>query len=118
MMKIPCLTVSVLRDSRLGDCTNNGISSRFDSLLIACPDGPQSFDADELLPLNFCVMERRNLGFTEHVRIVPAAVNERGEVVKRPGWWMFGGNVARSGDSRFFDLSGIRYPLDIHDRRE
>ena len=117
-MKINCLSVSVLRDGWPGDCTNGGISSRFRELLVACPDGPQSFDADELIPLNFCAMERRNLGFTEHVRIVPATVNERGEVVKRPGWWMFGGNVARTSDSRFFDLSGTRYPLDIHDRRE
>ena len=117
-MKINCLTVKVLRDSITGDCTNHGVSSRFNELLIACPDGPQSFDADELLPLNFCMMDFRSLGFADHVRIVPATVNERGEVVQRPGWWMFGGNVARASDSRFFELSGVRYPLDIHDRRE
>lgn len=116
-MKINCLSVEVLRD-RFGDCTNGGISSRFNELLVACPDGPQSFDADKLLPLNFCVMEFRHLGFTDHVRIVPATVNERGEIVKRPGWWMFGGNVARTSDSRFFELSGVHYALDIHDRQE
>lgn len=118
MNKINYLTVGVLRDSYLGDCTNRGISSQFNTLALACPDGPSSFDADEILPLNFCMMDFRDLGFTHHVRIVPATVNERGEVVKRPGWWMFGGNVARSDDSRFFEFAGVRYPLDIHDRRE
>lgn len=118
MNKINYLTVDVLRSERLGDCTNGGISSHFRTLAVACPDGSQSFDADKVLPLNFCVMEFRNLGFIDHMRIVPATVNERGQIEKRPGWWMFGGNVARTSDSRFFELSGVRYPLDIHDRRE
>ena len=117
-MKINCLSVSVLRSARYGDCTYGGISSRFDELLIACPDGPRTFDADEIMPLNFCMVERRDLGFTKIVNVVPATVNERGEIVKRPGWWMCGGNVARTSDSRFYELSGVNYPLDIHDRRE
>lgn len=111
-MKINCLPVSVYREKRLGDCTNGGVSSVFDELLVACPDGPRSFDAETVLPLNFCMVQGRDLGFTEHVRIVPAMVDPRG------GWWSFGGNVARTSDSRFFELTGIHYPLDIHDRRE
>jgi hypothetical protein len=117
MNKINYLDVDVYRFP-MGDCSNGGISSRFGELAVACPYGPHSFDADEVLPLNFCVIERRELGFTDHVRIVPATVDERGVIVKRPGWWMFGGNVARTSDSRFYELSGVHYALDIHDRQE
>lgn len=116
-MKINYLNVDVYRHPEF-DCTNNGISSRFTTLALACPDGPWSFDADKETPLNFCMIERRNLGFASHVAIYPAAVGNDGKIVKRPGWWMFGGNIAHASDSRFSDMSGHYYPLCIHDRRE
>lgn len=119
-MKVNCLSLNVYRAARRGDCTNGGISSQFNELLIACPTGPRSFDADKELPLNFCMVQRRRTwGDHEHVRIIPAAVNERGEIVPRGSfWWMFGGNIASTSDSRFHELTGIDYALDIHDRRE
>ena len=117
MNKINYLNVSVYRFP-LGDCTNRGVSSMFDQLAIACPDGPHSFDADVSIPVNFCAIEKRDLGFTKMVDVVPATVDDEGRIVKRPGWWMFGGNIARTSDSRFFETSGVNYALDIHDRRE
>lgn len=115
MNKIRCLAINVYRSAALGDCTNRGISSRFDTLLLACPDGPITFDADAETPLNFCMLERR-LGYTD---IVPAAVNERGEIVPRgPYWWSCGGNIASTSDSRLSALAGHYYPIKIHDRRE
>lgn len=117
MNKIHTLSVDVLR-SPLGDCTNGGVSSRWRSLAVYCPDGPSSFDADRETPLNFCMVEKRYLLGTVHARIVPAMVNEHGNVVPRPRWWMKGGNVGNTSDSRFHELSGVYYPLDIHDRCE
>lgn len=118
-MKINCLPIEVYKNGRFGDCTNNGISSRFSTLLLACPDGHITFDSDKELPLNFCMIERRRLfGNEEHQSIIPATVDETGKVVARPGWWMFGGNIASTSDSRFTRLKGHYYPLDIHDRQE
>ena len=118
-MKIRCLNVNVYRSSRLGDCTNGGVSKYFDQLLVACPTGNVAFDSDREIPLNFCMIERRRLfGDEESVRIVPATINEDGNVVKRPGWWMYGGNLAETSDSRFSEMAGHYYPLKIHDRQE
>ncbi|MBR3740611.1 MAG: hypothetical protein IKN04_09160 [Clostridia bacterium] len=121
-MKIRVIPVSVYRFP-LGDCTNNGVSKFFDKLLIACPDGPDSFDSDVCTPVNFCMIERRRLHHvfnpssdSEYLTVVPAAVNDQGQTVKRPGWWMNGGNIAATSDSRFRNMSD--YPLCIHDRRE
>ena len=117
-MKIRYLDVDVYR-RHSGDCTNGGVSSYFNQLLVACPNGPWTFDSDREIPLNFCMVEKRNFhDGLSNVRIVPATINESGEVVKRPGWWMYGGNIAEASDSRFSEMAGHYYPLKIHDRRE
>ena len=43
---------------------------------------------------------------------------EDGQIVPRPGWWMFGGNIADTSDSRWRELTYLGYPLHIHDRKE
>lgn len=116
-MKINTLSVNVYRFP-YGDCTNDGISGRFSDLALACPSGPDSFDSDVSVPLNFCMVERREIGRMIYLDIVPATIDENGRIVKRPGWWMYGGNIAETSDSRFHELTGISYPLKIHDRRE
>ena len=123
-MIVRCLSVNVYRNS-IGDCTNGGVSSRFDTLLVACPDGSVTFDSDVETPLNFCMVERRricsvygSMAEPVHLRIVPACVDESGQIVKRPGWWMNGGNIADTADSRFSRMNGHYYPLTIHDRQE
>ena len=115
-MMIHALSVNVYRNNTIGDCTNGGLSSRFDTILVAMPEGNHVFDPDKMIPLNLCVIERICHRDCEHVRLVPATVDESGNVVKRPGWWMFGGNIARTSDSRFYEQT--LYALDIHDRRE
>ena len=117
-MIVRCILVDVYRVSAAEDFTNNGISSRFKSLLVACPDGHIYFDSEKESPLNFCMVEKRTFFGSVHTCVVPAAVNERGEIVKRPGWWMNGGNIANTCDSRLRELKGHFYPLCIHDRRE
>ena len=121
-MNIHTLSVEVFRFP-LGDCTNRGVSSRFKSLAIACPDGPDVFDADVAIPLNFCMVERRRIsniygrGEYVYMDVVPATVDERGQIIPRPGWWMNGGNIVDTCDSRFRSMTA-GYPLRIHDRQE
>ena len=120
-MKIRTITAYVYRNPTLGDCTNHGISGKYDKLEIACPNGPFEVDSDNL-PENFCMVELRSLfGGREVIpTIYPAEVNEKGEIVKRGGkWYMMGGNFANTSDSRFSDMIGGFYgAVAIHDRYE
>lgn len=113
-MIIRYLDVDVFR-SPDGDFSNNGVSSRFRELAVACPDGIWSFDSEKELPLNFCMIEYRP--YIDHFDIVPAMV-EDGKIVKRPGGWMSGGNIAYTCDSRFHAMKGNHYPLQILDKIE
>ena len=119
MKKIRCISVSVYRDGN-GDCSNGGVSSRFRRLLVACPDGPDIFDADKAIPLNFCRVRKRHLFGRDVYDVRPAALDEDGNVVDRGGkWFMFGGNIAFTSDSRFKALcDGLYAGIQIHDRVE
>ena len=119
-MKIRTITAYVYRNNRLGDCTNHGISGKYDTLMIACPDGPDTVDSENL-PENFCMLELRKVfGNTIIPTIYPAEVTEKGEIVKRGGkWYMMGGNFAHTSDSRFSDMAkGYYGAIAIHDRYE
>lgn len=45
-------------------------------------------------------------GQSGYIHIVPAMNTEAGQVAARPGWWMNGGNIAATSDSRLSDLTG------------
>ena len=117
-MKIRCLPFYVYRNSTIGDCTNSGVSSMFNELLVYCPTGHRSFESTEEIPLNFCMVDKKVVMGKTHYNICPACVDDNGKVVKRPYWWMNGGNIAHACDSRVRDLTGDYSPLMIHDRRE
>lgn len=121
---IHCLPVHVFRDN-MPDCTNNGISKFFDKLLVACPAGHISFDADRETPLNFCRVNVRRFRGEVLFDIRPAAVNENGSIVDRGyKWYMMGGNFGHTSDSRFDDLleclgnKSMYGAVAIHDRTE
>ena len=90
MNMVKGLTLYVYRD-RLGDCSNGGISSRYDELILV---------GEEIV--------RRRLfgGKEEYLHIEPYDNEDK--------WYSYGGNIACASDSRF----PSRYPLKIHDRRE
>ena len=56
---IKAVPVSVYRHGHT-DCTNGGVSSKYEKLLVECPDGYIDIDMDNP-PKNFCVVERRRL---------------------------------------------------------
>ena len=101
-----CLTAEVYRSS-LGDCTNNGISSYARELYILdAQKGP--FEPDDIRQ---CVyIEKREIMGQEYVDCKPAYC--------RKCWYMAGGNILYTSDSRFKQITGISYPIAIHDRYE
>ena len=110
-MKIKALPIYVYRQADGSDCTNNGISSRYDRLLCVCNDG--FIDVDESdPPENLVKVVRRELFGRVIYHLEP---------VTRPTGvgWMAGGNYASSSDSRFSELVGEMYgAVSIHDRQE
>lgn len=106
------LTTYVLRDA-LGDCTNGGVSSRSYTLELFVPHLSFAQVADYCLENDIDVNKVVKLVYRENLDYIHAE-----PIVNRGKWYMFGGNYLKSSDSRFKDLTGIRYPVPIHDRTE
>lgn len=104
------LPISVYRENRLGDCTNGGITSRYDRLLLICEEGYKEVDENNP-PENLVKIVTRFICGREYKHIEPYASVDAGCV-----GWMSGGNIAYSCDSRFSRMS--EYPLSVHDRQE
>ena len=100
------LRVGVFEEKRFGNCSNNGISSRFDSILLLCDDGPVEVDLDNP-PEELCVLVRRVL-FGREADYVRPYKNAEG------CGWMFGGDLVYASDARF----PSNHPLCLHDRDE
>ena len=93
------------------DCTNDGISSKYDTLLLACDEGFLDVDESDP-PENLVKINKRFLGGAYVYRVVP---------YNKPtgAGWMFGGNFAYTSDSRFHRMLGDVYgAIAIHDRQE
>ncbi len=102
---LPC---SVYKSKEIGDCTNNGISSKNDTLYLV--------SKDNLLPFNpkyidKCIaVTEKTFGGVTYKNGKPLSHSKR--------WYMMGGNFLHTSDSRFKEITGINYPLPIHDRNE
>lgn len=92
------------------DFSNDGITSRYDELLLVCDDGFIEVDEDNP-PENLVKIVTRHLYGGEYKHIEPVAHTDAGCV-----GWMAGGCIGYSCDGRFRRLS--QYPLPIHDRQE
>lgn len=105
------LIVYVYRTAALGgDCTSNGVTSRFDRLTLTNVSGPSEPTLDA--PAARLVQNGRGM-----VRIVPDEVSHR--------WTMMGGNYAAASDSRMTEaiekLTGgnnFYGAVAVHDRVE
>ena len=105
------LPISVYKNGRFGDCTNGGISSRFNELLLICENG--FIDIDETNPPeNLVKLKKRYLFGEIHYSIEPV-------FQPKGAGWMAGGNYAATCDSRFWDMVGHAHgAVSIHDRQE
>lgn len=106
------LTAYVLR-SALGDCTNGGVSSRTDSFDLFASHLSFAQVADYCLEKGIGVNKALKLVYREHLDYIHAE-----PIIGRGRWYMAGGNFVKSSDSRFKDLTGIGYPVPVHDRTE
>ena len=118
-MKINAIPVYVYRNARHGDCTNHGISAKYDELLVYCPEGHVKVDTDNL-PENFAMLQLRHVfGTTVIPTVYPADWKDGKPVVRGGKWYMMGGNYCATSDSRFNDmLNGMYGAVAIHDRYE
>ena len=101
------LLAYILKDS-LGDCSNDGISSKAQRVIIVGDNIPKIFETDEKTPAIKIV--KRNLSNGEYIHAEPLE-NPRGN------GWMAGGAFIYSCDSRFRELVNA-YPVSLHDRQE
>lgn len=91
--------------SPFGDCTNKGISSKADSLFIVYDKGPFI-----LRDIRNCVtVEKMQTRYEDHVRCKP--------IYRGSEWYADGGNFLYTIDCRFKEITGIEYPVPIHDHR-
>ncbi len=102
------LIIYVYRSPIMGDCTNNGLSSRHNKLTLIGKDIEGVFEPSEDAPA--VTMITRIIADQEYKHLIPCDENAH----PLPGWYMFGGNYGKSSDSRFPNS----YPLGIHDRQE
>lgn len=91
------------------DCSNGGISSKFNEILLEHEEGWIEFDENNP-PENLCKLVARRLFGNIYIHVEP---------VKNPEGlgWMSGGCVVNSCDSRYSEISS-GYPLVLHDRQE
>lgn len=89
------------------DCSNGGISSKYNDVLVLCDEGYIEVNGDEP---NLCKVVKRELWGEIYYHIEPIA---------KPNGvgWMSGGTVIYSCDSRFREMAN-GYPLSLHDRTE
>ena len=107
-MKTKALLCSIYDSKRSGNCSNNGISNRYDAVYVICPDGNYEIDLDNP-PENLVAVEVKRFSFGDSVRFNPYNNNGR--------WNMFGGTFVWSCDARFIENFG-EYPVPLHDRYE
>jgi len=99
------------------DCTNNGVSARYDSLYVVaehvtladveefCKENP-TYKVEQFVKVDYEFLDSHN-----YLRLDP--------INKGNKWNMFGGNYLASSDSRFKEfVNGSKYPVAIHDRYE
>lgn len=100
------MRVSIFEDKRIGNCSNHGISEKFDEILLLCDDGWVDVDLENP-PENLCVFVKRTLFGREADYIRPYAE-------PKGAGWMFGGSILYTSDSRF----PSNHPICFHDRQE
>ena len=99
------LIIEVYKPADGHSCTNDGISSKVERILLAGDGIPEIFTASEDCPPMRLI--KRILRSGEYLHIEPW---ERPTGVG----WMYGGNIADTSDSR----RPWKYPVHIHDRQE
>lgn len=115
------LTARIFRDRSMPDCSNHGISTRTEAVVVVAVvdfgpqdvtvipvDGPTSVRIDRL-PV--ALVKRRLFG-----REVTVSAQPFGDGIPLTGW-MAGGTYIGSTDERFREAAGFYGAVSLHDRR-
>ena len=115
---IDFIDCNVLRNAKGCDYTNGGVSSRVERVYI-CREGVTYDEVQEFCKENpyygnvmFFVVDAISLGDETYIRATNLSERAKGN------WTMSGGNYAYSCDSRYKEITGISYPISLHDRVE
>ena len=107
------IEADIFKSKLLGDCSNGGISSKFDKVLIPHPMGTVEIDERKPLPENLCEVVRRTICGREHVHVQPYGTKASGRCA------MSGGCFVYSCDGRFGEaVWNVGSPVSLHDRFE
>lgn len=101
------LSAYVFKNPVFSDCSNGGISEKYDKLLLVGKgvEGYIKVDLDNPPENLVCLVKRGDYQFVEPID---------GCSVNGDLWYMSGGSFCYTSDRRF----PSRYPLSIHDRHE
>lgn len=106
-MKKIGLLCGILQNKNIGNCSNGGISSKYDSVVLIDADVDAPFEPSEDSPA--VKITRRLIGGLEYIYAEPVERCPAGHV-----GYMAGGCYIITSDRRFpFD-----YPIPLHDRTE
>ena len=110
-MKERALTCEIFK-SHFGDCSNGGISSKYNEVYLLCPQGNVEIDLDNP-PENLVKLERRELWGEKHYYIRPYKDCPSNKV-----GYMMGGTFIYTCDSRFSEYCEIHNAIQFNDRTE
>ena len=98
------------------DCTNGGISSRSNKIYLF----KEYLDKDEIIRfMKDILKENEEQAFIVETLKMGNHIYQRAiQVCPKLGILMAGGNYAYSSDSKYEKISGIPYPISLHDRVE
>lgn len=99
------MIVGILENKEIGNCSNNGISSKFKSVYLVGENVPEIFETDNDRPV--VLVDVKLVGNNKYFYARP--VDEPEGI-----GWMMGGCFIWSCDGRF----PSRYPIPLHDRQE
>lgn len=105
------LPIYVLKNDSFKGCSNNGISEKFDSLLLIHDEGFINIDKNDLPENLVKVVTREMFNGEFYTHLEPYQSVPKGKI-----GYMSGGSFGYTSDSRFSKIS--KYPLSIHDRTE
>lgn len=111
------ISVHVYRDSYLCDCTNGGVTSKYNKLELFwdCKreDALRCCKENNINPEQSLLLVKRELWGEDHSYAEP--LNK-----KQGKWYMMGGNFVYTCDSRLYKIGGraCSSPIPVHDRCE
>jgi hypothetical protein len=104
------MIVNIYRAKGLPDCSNNGLSKQYDTVVLVGEGVPEIFEVKEGVP-GVLLKEKTRCGegYRHYLHAVPIEKQDPNKT-----GYMFGGCFIYSSDSRF----PSRYPIPLHDRQE